>query len=66
MLDCDFSIAYLRFWEAIIKTSKIHNVNLGTYLYKIQIIHILVHWNPLENEDKAHNFFCHFINSIIN
>jgi hypothetical protein len=25
----------------------------------IQIIHILVHWNPLKNGDKTHGFFCH-------
>jgi hypothetical protein len=26
MLDHGFGIAYLRFWEAIIETSKIHNL----------------------------------------
>jgi hypothetical protein len=28
--------------------------NLITYSYDIQIIHILVHWNLLENGDKTH------------
>jgi hypothetical protein len=32
------------FWEVIIETSK-----FITYSYNIQIIHILVYWNPLEN-----------------
>jgi hypothetical protein len=35
------------FEEGIIETSK-----FIAYSYNIQIIHILVHWNPLENEDK--------------
>jgi hypothetical protein len=39
------------FEEAIIETSKIHN------LFNIQIIYILVCWNPLENGDKIHNLF---------
>jgi hypothetical protein len=28
-----------------------------TYLYNIQIIHILVRWNPLENGDKTYIIF---------
>jgi hypothetical protein len=28
-----------------------------TYSYNIQILHILVRWNPLENGEKTHNFF---------
>jgi hypothetical protein len=28
-----------------------------TYSYDIQIIHILVRWNPLEDGEKTHNFF---------
>jgi hypothetical protein len=34
-----------------------------TYSYNIQIIHILMCWNPLENGEKTHNFFGHFDNS---
>jgi hypothetical protein len=34
-----------------------------TYSYNIQIIHILVRWNPLENGEKIHKIFCHFNNS---
>jgi hypothetical protein len=34
---------FLRFWEGIIKTSKIHNLFI-----ECQILHILVHWNPLD------------------
>jgi hypothetical protein len=34
-----------------------------TYLYGIQIIHNLLHWNPLENGEKTDNFFNHFNNS---
>jgi hypothetical protein len=40
------------FEEGIIETSK-----FIAYSYNIQIIHILVHWNPLENEDKIHKKF---------
>jgi hypothetical protein len=28
-----------------------------TYSYNIQIIHILMRWNPLQNGEKTHNFF---------
>jgi hypothetical protein len=28
-----------------------------TYSYSIQIIHILVHWNPVKNREEIHNFF---------
>jgi hypothetical protein len=28
-----------------------------TYSYNIQIIYILMLWNPLENWEKTHNFF---------
>jgi hypothetical protein len=35
------------FGKAIIKTSKIHNL-----FYSVQVIHILVRWNPLENGNK--------------
>jgi hypothetical protein len=34
-----------------------------TYSYNIQIIHILVRWNPLENGEKIHKTFFHFNNS---
>jgi hypothetical protein len=34
-----------------------------TYSYNIQIIHILVHWNPPENGEKTHKIFFHFNNS---
>jgi hypothetical protein len=46
------------FGKAIIETSK-----FISYSYNIQIIHILVRWNPLGNEDKTHKIFCHFNNS---
>jgi hypothetical protein len=46
------------FGEAIIETS-----NFITYSYNIQIIHILVHWNPLENGEKTDKIFFHFNNS---
>jgi hypothetical protein len=39
------------FEEAIFKLK-----NFITYSYIIQIMHILVCWNPLENGDKIHNF----------
>jgi hypothetical protein len=44
------------FGEVIFKLQK----KFITYSYNIQIIHILVHWNLLENGDKIHNFFGHF------
>jgi hypothetical protein len=40
------------FGEAIIKLQK-----FITYSYNIQIIHILVRWNPLENGNKIHKKF---------
>jgi hypothetical protein len=46
------------FGKAIFQTSKIHILFI-----QHPIIHILVHWNPLENGEKIHNFFCHFNNS---
>ena len=49
------------FGDPIIETSKSHH--LLTYSHNIQIIHILVHWKPLENGDKTHKIFCHFNNS---
>jgi hypothetical protein len=52
MLNHNFSTAYSSFGEAILKNSKIHNLFIQ-YPNK----HILVHWNPFENGDKAHNFF---------
>jgi hypothetical protein len=44
------------FGEAILK-------KFITYSYSIQIIHFLMHWNPLENGEKAHKSFFHFNNS---
>jgi hypothetical protein len=44
------------FGEAILQTSK-----FITYSYIIQIIHILVRWNPIENGEKTHNFFINLI-----
>jgi hypothetical protein len=44
------------FGEAIMKTSKII-----TYLYNIQTIHVLMHWNPLENGNKTHKKIVIFI-----
>jgi hypothetical protein len=35
-----------------------------SYSYNIQIIHMLVRWNSLENEDNIPKFFCHFNNNI--
>jgi hypothetical protein len=34
-----------------------------TYSYNIQIIHVLVHWNPVENGEKTHKFVHRFNNS---
>jgi hypothetical protein len=34
-----------------------------TYSYNTQIMHILVCWNPLENGEETHNFFCHLNNN---
>jgi hypothetical protein len=34
-----------------------------TYSYNIQIIHILVRWNPPENGEKTHEIFFNFNNS---
>jgi hypothetical protein len=52
MLDHGFGTAYSCFGEAIIQNSK-----LITYSYNIQIIHILVRWNPPENGKKIHKIF---------
>jgi hypothetical protein len=41
--------AYSRFGEALVETSK-----FITYSYNIQIIHILVRWNPPKNGEKTH------------
>jgi hypothetical protein len=46
------------FEEVIIELQK-----FMTYSYKIEIIYILVRWNPLENGDRTHKFYCHFNNS---
>jgi hypothetical protein len=46
------------FGEAIIEISKIHNLFIH-----IQIMHILVCWNPLKNGDKTHKIFLHFNDS---
>jgi hypothetical protein len=43
------------FEEAILQTSK-----FITYSYNIQVIHILVCWNHVENGKKTHNLFFHF------
>jgi hypothetical protein len=40
-------LAYSRFWEAKLQ-------KFITYSYNIQITHILVCWNPLENGDETH------------
>jgi hypothetical protein len=58
MLDHGFIMPTYIFWEAIFQTSK-----FITYSFNIQTIHILVHWNPLENREKIHNFFCHSNNN---
>jgi hypothetical protein len=34
-----------------------------TYSYNIQIMHILVRWNPLENGEKTPKIFFDFNNS---
>jgi hypothetical protein len=34
-----------------------------TYSYNIQIMHILVRWNPPENGEKTHKIFFDFNNS---
>jgi hypothetical protein len=44
------------FEEAILQTSK-----FITYSYNIQIIHILVSWNLVENGEKTWKLFCHNI-----
>jgi hypothetical protein len=53
MLDHGFSSAYSRFWRSY--TLKLQK--FITYSYNIQIIHILLRWNPIENGKKTHNFF---------
>jgi hypothetical protein len=51
-LTYSYSIQIHVFGEAILQTSK-----KLTYSYNIQIIHILVHWNPVENGERTHIFF---------
>jgi hypothetical protein len=58
-VDHTFGEAHSCFWRAINKASK-------NYSYDIQIIHILVSWNPLKNGDhtfgEAHSCFWRAIN----
>jgi hypothetical protein len=60
MLDYGYNATYSHFWK-----SHISNFKKTHYLF-IQYpnnTYILVHWNPLENGEKIHNFFGHFNNS---
>jgi hypothetical protein len=46
------------FEEAINETSIIHNLFIQHL-----ILHILMHWNPLESGDKTYKFICHINDS---
>jgi hypothetical protein len=47
MLENGFSITYSHFWGSY------NYQKIISYSYNIQLRHILVSWNPLENGDKT-------------